>query len=81
MLYVIILLNSANYDRRLQGLIFGLGNFFLWVGITKYLKYSDSLNILPATIMGVWKAIIKQLIATLPIVIGLAFFMMSFFGS
>ena len=47
----------------------------------KYLKYSKAFNILPATMMGVWKQIIKQMLATLPIVFGLAFFMMSFFGS
>lgn len=82
MLYTIILLNPySNYQRNLQNAIFGVANFLIWIGMIKYLKYSKAFNILPATMMGVWKQIIKQMLATLPIVFGLAFFMMSFFGS
>ena len=82
MIFVVILLNPyQNYDRRFQNAIFGFAIFLLWIGIIKYLKYSTSLNILPGTVMGVWKAIIKQMLATLPIVFGLGFFMMSYFGS
>ena len=61
--------------------IFGFANFLIWVSITKYLKYSDTLNILPATTIQVGLPIARQMIATIPIVIGLAFFMISNFGS
>jgi hypothetical protein len=82
-IYVIILLNPKDIKQTKgsMDLMFGFANFLIWVGITKYLKYSDSLNILPATSIRVGLPIAKQLIATLPIVIGLAFFMISNFGS
>jgi len=60
-IYVIILLfpKDIKQSKGNMDLMFGLANFLIWVGITKYLKYSDSLNILPATSIRVGLPIAK----------------------
>jgi len=45
-----------------------------------YLQFDDELNILPATVKNVSLPIFKQFVSTLPIMIGIAYFCMSFFG-
>lgn len=60
--------------------IIGFGTFLKWLTITKYIQYDEELNILPATVMKVGLPIAQQFVATGPIVIGLAFFAMAYFG-
>ena len=66
--------------QKILDLMFGLATFMIWMSLTMYLQFNDELNILPATVKIVSNSIIKNFIAAMPIMLGLCFFCMSFFG-
>jgi hypothetical protein len=45
-----------------------------------YLQFDDDFNILPATTKIVFNPILQQFVQTVPIIIGLTFFCISYFG-
>ena len=60
--------------------IFGFGTFLIWLSLTMYLQFDDDFNILPATTKIVFMPILRQFVQTIPIIIGLTFFCLSYFG-
>jgi hypothetical protein len=72
-------LNNSMYGDPVD-IYFGVGTFFIWLSMTMYLQFDDELNILPATVKMVSIPMLQQLISTIPIIVGLAFFNVSFFG-
>lgn len=69
------LINVKSMDQ-----LIGLGTFFIWLSLTKYLQYSKKLYTLPATMYRAGIVILVASVSVLPIMIGLSYFCMSIFG-
>ena len=67
-------------ESQFQTQLMGLGTFLIWITLTSYLKYDDEINVMPATVMNVSGPLLRQFASTMPIVVGLSFFCMSYFG-
>ena len=64
-----------------QDLLVGLGTFFLYFSLVKYLRYSSTYNSLISTLIRSGTAVISSFAALIPIFIGVAIYCMTQFGA
>mmetsp|Transcript_10034 Transcript_10034/g.15271 ORF Transcript_10034/g.15271 Transcript_10034/m.15271 type:complete len:279 (-) Transcript_10034:836-1672(-) len=62
-------------------LLIGLGTGLIWLSLMKYLQYSNAFYTLPATMLSAGYQILQAAVSAIPIIVGLAFCCMGFFGA
>lgn len=77
---IFILFPNIKALQYYEDLLLGLGTFLIIVSLQKYIQHYDDINVLPATGMIAFKPLVLQTISTIPIIVGLAYFLLSYFG-
>lgn len=62
-------------------MLIGFGTFLIYLTLLKYVQYDHEFYVLPATMWRAGQVILAAFVSTLPIMLGLSFFCMTYFGS